>query len=259
MLRKSPTARALTLATAWTLACVVDEPLGPPGKNMTGPVTTTASTTVGAETGTEAGTETGAPGDTPGCDPLADPEQECGPAMTCDLASLTCVPAPGTGPEGDPCNDPSECSPGLVCASGRCRRICEVELEQGCEVDQICSVASAPISGLCLTRCTLTLADCPSPGEACKRVTGSGGQVWAACVDNPGFGMSGDACSDDSDCAAGQLCTPAQLHTLPCADEAPSCCAPICDDLELPCFGLEPLCYALGIPKQESAGFCGAG
>lgn len=249
-----PIAHALLVGhVAWLLACVAEEPLGPPGKNMTGPVTTAASAGGGTE-----GTDAGPTDDTPGCDPLADPESECGPAMACDLTSQTCVPALGTGLEGDLCADSSECSPGLHCASARCRRICDADLEQGCEIGQICSVAEAPIPGLCLDRCELVLDACPIPSEACKRVLGAGGQVWAACVDNPGVGLAGDPCELDGDCGFGHLCTPAVLHTLPCIDAAPNCCTPICDPLELPCFGLEPLCYALGIPEQESAGFCGS-
>jgi hypothetical protein len=177
--------------------------------------------------------------------------------MACDLTSQLCVPASGTGLEDDLCLDPSECTPGLLCADGRCRRLCDAEIGEGCDADQICVVASAPIPGLCLTACALALESCPFPSDACKRVLGNGGQVRAACLDNPGFAISGDPCLTDIDCAPGFLCTPAGLHTLPCFDEAASCCAPICDIDELPCFGLEPLCYTLGIPGQEDAGFCG--
>ncbi|HLT39500.1 MAG TPA: hypothetical protein VK034_24620 [Enhygromyxa sp.] len=248
------TALPLALALVGTASsCVVDEPLGPPGKNMTGPVTTVSVDSDDGESD-----ESGTPGDTPGCDPLADPESECGPDMACDLTSLTCVPALGTGLQDDPCTDPDECSPGLWCASGRCRELCDVEGRQGCEPEQICSVAEPPIPGLCLAACQLAVNACELPGDACKRVLGAGGQVWAACVENPGFALAGDPCSSDGDCAAGYLCTAAALHTLPCVDQAASCCAPVCDTLELPCFGVEPVCYTLAIPGQESAGFCGA-
>ena len=243
-----------TLGNAgWLFACVVDEPLGPPGKNMTGPVTTGSGSSA-----SEDDSESGTPSDMPSCDPLADPESECGPDMTCDLTSRICVPALGTGLEDEPCTDSSECSPGLVCADDRCRRPCDAELDDGCETEQICTVADPPIPGLCMTACELAAPVCELPGDACKRVIGAGGQVWAACIGNPGFGMTGDPCSTDSECASGHLCTAATLHTLPCVDEASSCCAPVCDTLELPCFGVEPVCYTLGIPGQESAGFCGA-
>jgi hypothetical protein len=240
------------------IGCTAEtERLGPPGKNMTGPVTTTS---VGTDAGADE-TETGAPGDLPSstCDPLADPARECGPQMTCDLTSRICVPASGTGLVDDPCEGDDECSPGLVCADGRCRSLCDAALGLGCADDQICSVAAEPIPGVCLTSCDLVLDDCVHANEACKRVFGAGGQVWAACVDNPGDGQTGDACELDSECAPWHLCTPAALHTLPCADEAAFCCAPVCDPIELVCFGLEPICYVLGIPGQETAGFCGVG
>jgi hypothetical protein len=146
----------------------------------------------------------------------------------------------------------------LICASGRCRRPCDAELGEGCEPEQICSVAAVPIPGLCLPACELSLDACVFPSDACKRAIVAAGQVWAACVDNPGSGVTGDQCSVDTDCAPDFLCTAAARHSLPCANDASSCCAPICDTLALPCLGLEPICYELGIPGQETAGFCGA-
>lgn len=224
---------------------------------MTGPVTSGASDLDDSDE-SQGDSETGAPGDTLGCDPLTDPELECGPAMTCDLTSLTCVPALGTGLEDDPCTDQDPCSPGLICASGRCRELCDATLGEGCEPEQICSDAADPIPGLCLAACGLAFDPCPFPGDACKRIVVMGGQVSVACVDNPGNGLTGDACNADPECAPGYLCTAATQHTLPCANDAASCCTPICDTLELPCVGLEPVCYVLGIPGQESSGYCGS-
>ncbi len=222
---------------------------------MTGPVTTT--TISGNETDGE--DETGTPGDMPGCDPLADPLAECGASMACDLTSKTCVPALGTGLEDDLCAGTEECSPGLVCASGRCRALCDALLGEGCAAERVCAAAAEPLPGLCLTSCTLALNDCVLPGDACKRVVGAGGQVYAACLVNSGFGLTGDACFADPECTTGFLCTPAADHTLPCTNQAASCCAPICDSFELPCFGIEPICIELDIPGQESSGYCGDG
>ena len=258
--RCSTTVLALTLGpTAWLFACVIDDPLGPPGKNMTGPVTSSGAGENGSDDeDSESESETGTPGDTGDCDPLADPESECGPAMACDLTSRDCVPAPGAGLEDDLCMDQDECSPGLVCVSGRCRQLCDADRGEGCELEQICSSADEPIPGLCLATCELVIGTCPFPDDACKRVLDGEGEVWAACVDNPGNGLAGDPCDDDSECAPGYLCTDATQHTLPCADDASSCCTPVCDTLELPCFGVEPICNVLGIPGQENAGYCGA-
>lgn len=260
--RSQPTKHCCTVrktlvlgAFALLLACVVDEPLGPPGKNMSGPVTAGSTANPGED---ESESETETPGDMLGCDPLADPESECGAAMRCDLTSLTCVAALGTGLEDDPCTTHDECSPSLICASGRCRRLCDATAGEGCETEQICSDAAEPIPGLCLAECELAFDACPLPGEACKRVVGAGGQVWAACVDNPGLALIGDPCVVDQECAPGYLCTAAAEHTLPCVDDAASCCAPICDTFELPCVGAEPICIVLDIPGQEGAGYCGS-
>jgi len=221
---------------------------------MTGPVTSSSSGSTG-----ESETETGAPDDLPGCDPFVDPELECGPEMTCDLTLRTCTPATGTGLLDDPCAATEECSPGLVCAGDRCRQPCDPKFGTGCNTDAICRVTTEPISGLCLERCELAFDSCSVAGDACKRVIDPGGQTQAACVENPGAGLAGDACEADIECWPGYLCVPEQFHTLPCANLAARCCTPICDLDELFCLGLEPACYTLEIPGQESAGFCGAG
>lgn len=244
---------------AWLCGCVVDEPLGPPGKNMTGPVTSGASGKGSDDDeDTESGSETETLGDNEDCDPLADPAVECGPGMACDLTLLECVPALGAGLEDEPCEDQDACSPGLLCVSGRCRRLCDADRGVGCELEQICSSAVDPIPGLCLDTCELVIGTCPFPGDACKRVLDGSGEIWAACVSNPGFGLASDACVDDGQCAPGYLCTDASEHTLPCVDDAARCCTPICDARELPCFGVEPICIVLGIAGQASAGYCGA-
>lgn len=258
--RCSNTVSALLLGPiTWLFACVIDDPLGPPGKNMTGPVTSGAGENGSDEVeDSESESETETLGDNSDCDPLADPEAECGPEMACDLTSLECVPALGAGLEDDPCMDQDECSPGLLCVSGRCRQLCDADRGEGCELEQICSSAAEPIPGLCLDTCELVIGTCPFPGDACKRVLDGDGELWAACVSNPGNALTGDACLDDSECAPGYVCTDASEHTLPCVDDAASCCAPICDPLELPCFGVEPICNVLGISGQASAGYCGA-
>ena len=240
-------------------ACTSETPLGPPGKNMTGPVTTSSGGSGGTgEDESGEGTETGTPGDMLGnCDPLADPLAECGPAMACDLTSGECVPAPGTGEEDDLCASQEECLPGLLCLGDRCRSLCDASVGDGCEEDQHCITVDPPIPGICAAPCSLIFADCEQPGDACKRVV-AGGATAVACVPNLGAGLTGDPCLLDTDCAIGYLCTDSSDHTLPCVDGAASCCTTVCDPVELPCFGLEPVCYALGIPGQEQAGFCGA-
>jgi hypothetical protein len=252
-------ASLIGLLAAQPLSCTAETPLGPPGSNMTGPVTTGSNTADGDESGGDAETgETGAPGDSStGCDPLADPVVECGPGMACDLTSWDCVAAGGQQQQDDPCMATAECVAGLICVTGRCQTLCDVELANACKDGRVCIAALPPIPGLCAEPCELILDACSSPGDACKRALGMGGVPQAACVGNPGVGLSGDPCLDDSDCAPAHLCTPSATHTLPCFEGASRCCAPVCDPIELPCFGLEPICYPLGIPGQEGAGFCG--
>jgi len=251
LLRGSMMAWVLGVAPV-VFCCTEEAPLGPPGQNVTGPVTSGS-----VVEGDSEDSETGTPGDMQGCDPLADPVSECGVDMVCDLFSNTCEPAFGSGGEDDPCATDDECEPGLICASNRCRPLCDAALDEGCADTQVCAAAVAPIPGVCLDRCLLVTNSCEFPGDACKRVLGAAGLV-AACIPNPGFGAQGEACDSDPECAPGNLCTPAADHALPCANEAPSCCAPICDTRELPCFGFEPVCYTLALADQPNAGYCGA-
>lgn len=242
-------------------ACAVDEPLGPPPPNVSGPVTTTGLST-GATEGGDSGTDGGEKDldFSSACDPLADPLTECGPGLACDVETLACVPATGTATVDDACTDDSECSPGLVCADDRCQSLCDpsVEGEDACDDNRLCTYADDPLPGLCAEPCELVTQACTIAGDACNRALGPGPAPVAVCTTNPGAGVEGDACALDGDCFPGYLCTPAQLHTLPCAGDADFCCAPICDLLILPCFGLEPICYPIGIEAQDGAGYCGA-
>lgn len=236
--------------------CVAEEPLGPPPPNMTGPVT-------GGSTSLEGGSEseTGSGAGPDACDPLADPLLECGPGQRCDLLTRTCVDASGIGVLDELCETTDDCNPGLVCREDRCRELCDPTLEAHaeCSGEQVCTYADAPLPGLCRAPCSLLLDDCEVGTDACKRGLGPDAELLAVCIANPGAGVEGDPCTFDGECNPGFLCTPSELHTLPCFDEAPACCAPICDTLQLLCLGLEPVCYPLGIPGQASVGFCGAG
>jgi hypothetical protein len=256
--------RALTFAviSSLGLGCVTEEPLGPPPKNMTGPVAG-GSTSLEGGSESESGDSTDTGDTEPSeCDPLADPVLECGPGMRCDLVTKACVETSGMGVLDEPCEDTDGCRPGLVCQEERCREPCDptVDAYIECEEDgQVCTHADAPLPGLCREPCNLLLDNCSLGTDACKRGLGPGAEPLAVCIANPGAGVEGDPCEDDSECYPGFLCTLAGLHTFPCVDDAAACCAPICDTLELPCFGLEPICHPLEISDQESTGFCGAG
>lgn len=204
--------------------------------------------------------ESEADADMPGCDPFGDPLTECGSASTCDPATRTCIPAPGSVLLGEPCTTrgaAGECAPGLVCAEGRCRAVCDPASEGACPSEAICALADRAW-GVCLASCFLVAQTCSVPGEACNRVIGPSG-VDVACTLNPGLGSEGAGCTIDQDCLPGLLCTDASQHSLGCVDAAGSCCTFACDLLELPCVGLEPVCQPLGIPGQEDAGFCALG
>lgn len=251
---------------ACLFACTEDPELGPPPSNMTTPVTGIVGEDEADETATDTNAETSSPDDLPACDPFEDPVISCGPGLECSFATFECEAAPGQGGEGEICEDELDCLAGLVCEWGRCREPCDPELVDAapddpgtCPADQLCTVAEQSAApGTCAPPCSLVDQDCLEDGTACNRGLGAGGQLLAVCTQNPGAAFVGDACESDGDCNVGLLCTPASDHTLPCAGEAPSCCAAICDPLLLPCSGLEPVCYVLGIADQDQAGYCGA-
>lgn len=264
----NPLWRILALSTCLA-ACVVDDPLDPrPSSGSAGTGTTISS--AGAtgvstvSTGLTGDSDTGDLSsddglDLSGCDLLADPLDTCGHDLACDPETLACVPTSGVGIVDEPCTATSECTPALVCFDGRCRELCGPDIpgEDECDGDRVCTLADAPLPGLCLEPCLLLAQVCSVVGDACNLAVGSGDALVSACSSNPGAGVDGDQCEIDGDCLSGYLCTPANLHTLPCAGGALSCCTPSCDVFELPCFGLEPICNLLGIEDQPGAGFCG--
>jgi hypothetical protein len=201
----------------------------------------------------------------PGCDPFDDPNDQCGPAMDCDPSSLQCVDATGSLELGEACDVEGvgdECAAGLICAERRCRAICnpaglldDPDAPGSCPTKEQCVLVESDW-GVCLSRCLLVSQDCATAGEGCNRAQGPMGPV-AACTYNPGSAGETEPCASDSDCQTGLLCTPGDLHSVPCNNMAASCCTFVCDSLELPCVGTEPGCYSLSIAGQESAGYCG--
>jgi hypothetical protein len=241
--------------------CPIDEGLGPPPPNFSGPITSGSPTddSESASDTDESGIAESETGDLADCDPLQDPVRECGPAMRCDVSTLTCMAATGAGLLHETCSDDDDCSPEYVCHGGRCRSLCSptIPSEQDCDDAQLCTFADAPLPGLCLDPCLLLLPECSVSSDACKRALGPDEQPTSACVANPGNGVDGDACTSDGDCSPGYLCTLASTHTEPCFGGAMACCTGLCDTLDVPCFGFEPICHELGIPDQPTAGFCG--
>lgn len=261
MMRVAPeVSRAWACLLLGTLACTIERPEILHGSASGASASLSSGASLSGDTSTdESGTEDAGPGlDTAGCDPLLDPLDECGPELTCDLDTLVCVPREGAGLVGEVCVSDDACSPGLICFDGRCRSLCDPEVESTCDDGQICVHADDPIPGICRESCILLDQDCPEPGDACNTALGPGLEPVAVCSQNPGTGVDGDACQVDADCATNFLCTDAQAHTFPCTNNATACCTPICDPLLLPCFGLEPICVPLGIPGQPDTGYCGS-
>jgi hypothetical protein len=128
-----------------------------------------------------------------GCDvfsPLAPGEGffECGPETVCGLyitdavTTSVCVGA-GAGVEGTRCALDSECSPGLLCAFGRCSRTCEVA-GTSCGAGAVCRGTGVAFDDRELGAC------CTIPaGEACDLVTDCGCAADEAC--SAGLGEGG--------------------------------------------------------------------
>lgn len=200
-----------------------------------------------------------------GCDPFADPTDECGAGNTCDPETGECRAASGTTMLSDTCSseglaDP--CAPGLLCREGRCRQPCDPggdlsdpAAKGSCPSEDECVLVSETY-GICLTRCSLVQQDCTLAFEACNRAEGVDDLV-AVCTRNLGSATENEACASDGDCLAGLLCTPQAQHQTTCANMGASCCATICDSDQLGCFGIEQICHVVGIPGQETAGYCG--
>jgi hypothetical protein len=239
--------------------CLVDEDLGPPPPNYSGAVTGSSSVSSSTSETDETDSAESDTSDQGECDPLGDPLRECGPSMRCDVATLTCVPASGSGLLDETCMSDEDCSPELVCSGDRCRALCSPTIsgEDTCDNDQVCTFADAPLPGLCLQPCLLLQPECSESSDACKRAMGPGQEPVSVCVANPGNGVDGDACSSDVDCSPAYLCTLASTHSEPCFEGAAACCTGLCDTFDLPCFGIELICNELGIADQPTAGFCG--
>ncbi|NVB36791.1 hypothetical protein G6O69_03030 [Pseudenhygromyxa sp. WMMC2535] len=261
-----PGLQCLIAAALLLTACPEDAPLVPaPGDNIGELPGPTSGPVTGSASGSGADTDTGDEPDLPtNCDPLADPSEECGEGQECDPATLACTQATGQGDLDEACEDEDDCLAGLACAQGVCSALCDAELvspEPGslgaCAEDLLCIATDAPLPGLCRAPCSLVDQLCTDVDFSCNRGTVEGA-VQAVCTPNPGTGLSADACEVDEDCEQGLLCTPVEEHSVTCNNDAAQCCTEICDALLLPCYGLEPICYALGISGQEDAGYCGA-
>ena len=143
-------------------------------------------------------------------------EQEaCRPAIVAgDQLEPRCQPA-GSAADGDPCVEWTDCGPGLLCATGVCRRLCCGDDWSACEPDQSCfrdllvgiGDAGVPAGvGVCTPVDDCSVLDpeaCQDlPGGGCALVDPRGKQ---ACVLNA-VAEAGDACSEARRCSTGLAC-----------------------------------------------------
>jgi hypothetical protein len=126
-----------------------------------------------------------------------------------------CVQA-GSGADGDPCESPLDCGPGLDCTStdgeGTCRRYCcELNGTAGCPAGQFCRVAlvtdADPLGEVALCdrcdRCDPTRVEACGPGFGCFPLPGPGSCMACLPAGDASVGMP---CSVAMDCAAGTAC-----------------------------------------------------
>lgn len=178
------------------------------------------------------------------CDPWS---QDCPDGEKCAAAdfdlepgpdSNECVPITGNGGLGDPCewDGPVEasddCDGEHACYFvaengdtwlGTCAPFCD-----GTPDDPICpGMLGCYITGqgaqiLCLPSCDPLLQDCTDPNSLCQWTSSAN----FVCIQRGADVGTGEPCSVDNDCAAGDVCLGAML--VPgCADDA--CCTSYCE------------------------------
>jgi len=151
-----------------------------------------------------------------GCAIDASAPTACQPYPHDDGVAPTCGPA-GAGSLGQSCASWVDCAPGLLCAGGKCRRMCCGGDYTACPAGEHCFspllvlVGDAAVSSgamLCMpsANCDVfTGKPCPA-GQACHIVDATGA---VACVPE-GSGQSGEPCP----CSAGFTCVGEQCRRL---------------------------------------------
>jgi hypothetical protein len=160
---------------------------------------------------------------------------------TVDQPERRCLPA-GSKAQSEPCDDASECAPGLTCIAesgeGRCLPYC-CSGSDACAAGSYCAARPALRDGharpapVCVPADGCSLAESfPCAGDSCVCRSGTACTVvrrdgTTSCV-APGRGLDGDECP----CAPGYFCSPAsgtclQICELTAASTA-SCVAGHC-------------------------------
>ena len=120
--------------------------------------------------------------------------------------------ADGTLGQGQICSDTSQCLSGYQCGGTHgdpafsCRQTCVGTGE--CHPHGANSVCQAfDVGGSsCTVQCDPFWPDCISGSHCSILDTGDGVTFGTACSLSPGFGMDGDACTTNDECAAGYIC-----------------------------------------------------
>lgn len=150
------------------------------------------------------------------CSELCDPVTNTGCVDACVLRGEVpmCVEAPGTAEEGDRCERPDECAPGLACFLKRdlgvCGRVCCIGDESTCDPGERCGGPGVLVDGTstrfneCLRpRSCDVLGDECEPMEGCYIVDAEGRTDCRAA----GEREVGEDCRGPNDCAVGLSCT----------------------------------------------------
>jgi hypothetical protein len=152
------------------------------------------------------------------CDPLATSNNGCPrDNLRCyfqDASGATnCGPLDAPGLQtNSPCTTQSQCSPGNVCTSGRCRRSCNTN-SPACPSQEFCRPTGVMGYGVCGPRflCNPTLTsnnDCPSSSPLCLLANIGSDSVFGCfpATANP-LRPTGASCTENRQCAPGNFCS----------------------------------------------------
>jgi len=188
------------------------------------------------------------------CAASCDPVRGTGCAVgACVLTgdAPSCAPLGGSLTAGMPCEEPNQCAAGLACfrkrAGGVCAPIC-CEAADTCAEETRCGGTGILVDGTptefreCLAPrpCDVLDATTCEMGEACYIVSSTGDTDCR----RTGEASVGEACADQSECAAG----------LFCGGLFEGECVRICE-LGMPCPGDEGTCRAYA-QSPEGTGLC---
>ncbi len=137
----------------------------------------------------------------------------CGSAGALDLAAaLTALTTlPPVAAEGEACDAAISCDTDLVCASGRCKRACDLLNGEGCTTAEHClPVTSLLGTGACFTAGTISAGGgCIEPADCV---------VGAVCTDIGAGRKCYPACHHGFSCAAEEVCTAINPYLSYCAE-----------------------------------------